>query len=99
VRGDGTVDDTQRPGHGFGVTGKQKAQWKRYAEHPLAHGLIRQDFIHQKSCAVCHSSCPTAKKLAVETAEPANRRSSRQSPTETAVKSFLRSTSSMQNVK
>ena len=47
VRGDGTVHDSQSPGHGFGVTGKQKPQRKRNAKHPLAYGLMRQNLIDQ----------------------------------------------------
>ena len=31
VRGDSAVDNAQHPGHGLRVAGKQKAQWKRYA--------------------------------------------------------------------
>ncbi len=41
-------------------TGKQKAQRERKAEDPLAHGLMRQDVIHQQGGAVGHSSRPAA---------------------------------------
>jgi len=35
MRGDGTVDDAQRHGHDFRITGKQKSQWERHTEDPL----------------------------------------------------------------
>jgi len=28
------------------TTGKQKAQWELYAKHPLAYGLMWQDFVY-----------------------------------------------------
>jgi len=41
VRGNGVVDDAQHLTHDGRLAGKQKAQWKRYSEHPLTHGLMR----------------------------------------------------------
>jgi hypothetical protein len=42
----------------------------RYAQHPLTHGLMGQDIIHQQSGAVGHSSCPaTGAKTAAYTTE------------------------------
>ena len=40
VRGDGAVDDAQHLAHDGRLAGEQKAQWERYAEHPLAHRLV-----------------------------------------------------------
>ncbi len=57
MRGDGAVDDGQRPGHGLGVAGKQEPQWKRQAQHPLSHGLMRQDVVYQQGSAIRHSAC------------------------------------------
>jgi len=61
VRGDGARDDTQHFAHGFGLTGKQKSQRKRHTEDPLAHGLMRQDLVHQQGGAVCHSARTTTR--------------------------------------
>jgi len=44
--GNGTVDDSKCLAHKNRVTGEQKTEWKRYAKHPLAYGLMRQDFIN-----------------------------------------------------
>ena len=56
MRGYGAIGDTEYLTHDSGLTGKQKAQWKRYTQHPLAHGLMRQDFIYQQSSAVGHTA-------------------------------------------
>jgi len=68
--GNGTVDDAQHLAHDFGLTGKQKAQREGYAQHPLPHRLMRQDFVHQQSSAVCHPPRPaTGAKTAAFAAE------------------------------
>jgi hypothetical protein len=70
VRGNGAVDDAQHLAHDFGLTGKQKAQRERYAQHPLPHRLMGQDFVHQQSSAVCHLPRPaTGAKTAAFTTE------------------------------
>lgn len=38
---------------------KLRAQRERYTQHPLTHGLKRQDFIHQQCGTVHHSPCTT----------------------------------------
>jgi hypothetical protein len=57
VRSDSAVDDAQCLTHDSRLTGKQKAQRERYAEDPLPHRLMRQDFIYQQSGAVSHTPC------------------------------------------
>ena len=70
MRGNGAVDDTQYFAHNGRLAGKQKAQWERYSEDPLAHGLMRQDFIHQQGGTVNHSACTaTAAKSSFLTAK------------------------------
>jgi hypothetical protein len=59
VRGDSPVDYTQYPGHGFGVASKQKAEREWKAKYPLAHGLMRQNFIYQQGGTIRHSTCTT----------------------------------------
>ena len=39
MRGNGPINDTQYLAHDGGVAGKQKAQRKGHAEHPLTLGL------------------------------------------------------------
>src|SRR5210317_1861443 len=38
---------------------KQKTKRERKTQHPLTHGLMRQDFIHQQSSTIRHATCPT----------------------------------------
>ena len=40
--------------------GEQVPQLKWKAQHPLAYGLFRQDFIDQQRCAFGHAPCPAA---------------------------------------
>ena len=44
----------------LGLLANKKTQWERYAKHPLAHGLMGQDIIHQQGGTVGHASCSTA---------------------------------------
>ena len=68
--GNGSVDNAQYLTHDDGLTGEQKTQWEREAEDPLAHGLMRQDFVYQQGSTVRHSSRPTTRaKTAPLTAE------------------------------
>jgi predicted AAA+ superfamily ATPase len=41
------IDDSQRLRHDRWQAGKQEPQWKRKAEHPRAHRLLRQHHVHQ----------------------------------------------------
>jgi len=41
----------------FGLAGKQEPQWQRQAQHPLSHGLMRQDVVYQQGSAIRHSAC------------------------------------------
>jgi hypothetical protein len=59
MRGDGTEDNAQHPGHDFGVTGKQKTQWKRYTQYPLAHGLMRQYLVYKQGGTIRHPARTT----------------------------------------
>ena len=43
---------SQAPSTDEGLAGKQKAQRERDAEHPLAHGLMRQHLVHQQGSDV-----------------------------------------------
>ena len=45
VRGNHAVDNAEHLANDDGLGGEQKALWKRVAQHPLAHGLLGQDFI------------------------------------------------------
>ncbi len=47
MRRDGAIDDTQGFAHDSGLAGEQEPKLKRYAQHPLAHGLLRQNLIRQ----------------------------------------------------
>jgi len=70
MRGNGAIDDSEHLAHDGRLAGKQKAQRERKAEDPLAHGLMRQDFVDQQSGAVGHSACSAAAaKTALLTAE------------------------------
>ena len=55
VHGNSTIDHTQHLAHQFGAAGEQKSQLVREAEHPLAHWLVGQDFVHQQSSAFGHA--------------------------------------------
>ena len=56
--GNGTVDDSQHLAHNNRVAGEKKTERKRYTQHPLAHGLMRQDFVYEQSGTVCHTPSP-----------------------------------------
>jgi len=58
VRCNGTVNDAQHPAHDRRAAGKQKAQWKRKVQYPLAHGLFGQDLVDQQGRAFGHSPRP-----------------------------------------
>ena len=58
VRGNGTVNDAQHPGHDRRAAGEQKAQWIREAQYPLAHGLFGQDLVDQQGRALDHTPRP-----------------------------------------
>jgi len=46
-RGDGAIGDAEYLANDRRVGGKQKAQLKRDARHPLPHGFIRQHRLYQ----------------------------------------------------
>jgi hypothetical protein len=56
MRGNDAIDDSEHLAHDGRLAGKQKAQRERHTEHPLAHGLIRQDFVYQQGGTVHHSA-------------------------------------------
>ena len=58
VRSNGAVDNTRRLAHDFGLAGEQEPERERYAEHPLAHGLMGQYLVNQQGGTFCHTTCP-----------------------------------------
>lgn len=60
MSGDDAVDDAQHTSHDLGPAGEQEAQLIGEAEHPLAHGLLGQDFIDQQRGAFGHAPRPAA---------------------------------------
>ena len=70
MRGNHAVDDAQHQPHDLGLAGKQKAQWKRETQHPLAHGLLRQYLVDQQRRTFGHPTRPaTGTKSTALTAE------------------------------
>jgi len=56
--GNGTVEDSQCLAHNNRVTGEKKTARKRHTQHPLTHGLMRQDFVNQQRGAIRHTPSP-----------------------------------------
>lgn len=61
VCSDHAIDDAQRPPHDLGPAGKQKAQWQRETQQPLAHGLLGQHIVDQQGRVLGHPPCPAAR--------------------------------------
>ena len=55
VRGDDAVDEAQHLAHDLGAGGEQEPQREREAQHPLAHGLMRQHLVYQQGRALGHA--------------------------------------------
>lgn len=74
VCGNRSVDDTEYGGESRRLGGKQKAQWERHTQHPLAQRLPRQDIIHQQCRRLHHASRTAARAeapaLAAECHQP-----------------------------
>ncbi len=55
VRGNTSVDDAEHLAHDGWAAGEQIPQGIRNAQHPLAYGLLGEDFVDQQRGALGHA--------------------------------------------
>ena len=64
MHSDDSVDDVQYLAHDRQTAGKQKPERERHTQHPLAHRLMRQDYIHQQGRTLGHAPRPATGTIA-----------------------------------
>ena len=72
VSGEAAMDDAEHRAHGRRLVGEQEPKRVGHAQHPLAHGLGREDPVDEERDALGHTSCATARTEATALAAKGN---------------------------
>ena len=72
VRGEAAMDDAEHRAHGRRLLGEQEPKRPGHAQHPLAHGLGREDLVDEERGALGHTPCATARTEATALAAEGN---------------------------